>query len=454
MIEHLNLLNYVLYGERYYLNKNFETGGSYAHLTYTFDASITSLFVPLISGKKVVLAPDSTHDIFTDPTFRQNAPYDFIKITPGQIPLLEQGSVSPEFQLTKRIIIGGEQLHYDQIGPLLTQFEGIEIINEYGPTEATVGCCTYSVFAGNQNNVAEGSVVPVGKPIDNVKIYILDVKGEPVPIGVTGEIYISGSQVARGYLNNQKLTEEKFIVNTFTEGKLYKTGDFGKWLPDGNIVFIGRADEQVKIRGYRIELAEIEHTLRKIQGVQDAKVISSTRQSTTAAVLIGFVVLTHSGKLAGKPMDSLANEKERVVALQNALGNLIPNYMMLHEIVIVDQIPLTREGKVDRMMLLSKLTKVTSSENMRPLTELEVQLCEIWKQLLGLDSINVKDDFFELGGDSLLSIQLISRIRKNLNAEISISTFFELNTIENLARFIELNHRPDVEIGGFETVRL
>ncbi|MBC7875213.1 MAG: AMP-binding protein, partial [Ferruginibacter sp.] len=241
-----------------------------------FDASLTAIFMPLLFGKSIIIGSKQSVDIFEDNNLLKYAPYDFIKITPSHLELLQ-----PKFKafnpgiLTEKLVIGGEALHPAQFDLYIEEGIDVEVINEYGPTEATVGCTTYSFHTiAEKDKISNG--VSIGKPVNNVVIYILDDSNHLVPVGVKGEICIGGSGLARGYLNRSALTAEKFIIDPFsdkTSDRLYRTGDIGRWLPDGNIEYLGRIDDQVKIRGYRVELGEVEHVLQQFECVSQGVVL-------------------------------------------------------------------------------------------------------------------------------------------------------------------------------------
>ncbi|HJT73986.1 MAG TPA: amino acid adenylation domain-containing protein, partial [Chitinophaga sp.] len=266
MVEHRSLLNYLLNCLSRYIEDD-NSIGSLAHLAYTFDASLTALFLPLLAGKALALAPPASTDVFSEEIFMSNR-YDFIKLTPAHLPLLQavarkQNGISS----TSRLVLGGEALYSSQ----LRELGALEVINEYGPTEAAVGCCVYSM---DTSQAVPSGNIPIGRPLGNVRIYIVNSELEPVPVGVSGEILIGGVQVARGYLNMHELTSSKFLQDPFLPGeRVYRTGDLARWLPDGNIEYLGRIDDQVKINGYRIEPGEIEHVLSGLAFITAACVI-------------------------------------------------------------------------------------------------------------------------------------------------------------------------------------
>ncbi|MBW8683315.1 non-ribosomal peptide synthetase [Chitinophaga rhizophila] len=270
LIQHDSLMNYLLNCRKRYMGTTAGEG-SFFHLSYTFDASLTALFLPLITGRSVVIAPAevAAAEVFLDPLFYSRT-YEFIKATPAHMGLLEY-AMKGHPGITRRLVLGGEALQAGQLQYLAAEGMEMEIVNEYGPTEATVGSSVYVL------NTASGqlpAVIPIGKPLDNVTMYILNELLEPSPVGIAGELCIGGVQVARGYLNHPELTAEKFINSPFREGeRLYRTGDQARWLADGNVEFIGRIDEQVKIRGYRVEPGEVESVVNKLDAVKVSAIV-------------------------------------------------------------------------------------------------------------------------------------------------------------------------------------
>lgn len=291
IVSHYNLLNYLQSCVHRYMNSKSTGAGTALYLPFTFDAAVTSIFLPLISGRSLVIPENGIVDIFKSKVLRDNAPYDFLKMTPAHLHLLrEVVAGDPSQTFTGRFVIGGEALNTGHIDFLL-RGPVVEIINEYGPTEATVGCCIYTL-TGQDSSADLSTAVPVGKPLDNVTLYILDEAHQPVPIGVPGELYIGGAGVAIGYLNNAVLTAERFIdehTGKTSGGRLYRTGDIVRRLPDGNIVYLGRTDEQVKIRGYRIEPGEVENTINDSPDVTAACVVVKKDAADTNRLVAYFV---------------------------------------------------------------------------------------------------------------------------------------------------------------------
>jgi tyrocidine synthetase-3 len=267
------------------------------------------------------------------------------------------------------------------------------------------------------------SKIPIGRPIWNTRMYITDKAGQLLPVGVTGEISISGVGLSRGYLNKPELTAEKFAAHPFeVNGRVYKTGDTGRWLPDGNIEFIGRTDEQVKIRGYRIEVGEIEHALQGHQDIDDAVVtvwVNKEGEKELVAYLVSKTTLNTTD-------------------IRAYLGNVLPAYMLPAHYVQLDQLPLTTSGKVNRKFLPDPeaLGISTGVTYVAPGNEIEEKLVWMWQEILGKEKIGIKDNFFDLGGHSLKTIKLITKINTTFLIRISIQSIFKAATIENIAEQI------------------
>ena len=430
MIEHGALLNYLLSNREKYMTDMDGNAGTFMHLSYTFDASITSIFMPLLSGKSVVIGSKQSFEVFEDENLLKYAPYDFIKLTPSHLPLLEPVMDRGRL-LTSRMVIGGEALKKSHFDFLISKDINVELVNEYGPTEATVGCSIYSFSTiTDRERIEESSSVSIGKPMDNVELYILNDQNSLLPAGVVGEIHIGGAGIARGYLNREELTSQKFIRNPFKKlegSRLYRSGDLGKWLPDGNMEYIGRKDDQVKIRGYRVEPGEIEACLTSMRGVKEAKILVSENKAANSKALNAYVV-------AHKEID-----RESFVQLIRAnLKERLPEFMIPANIILIDQFPMTRNGKIDT----SALPKPEGSEpateedtNVVAQTRVEKALVEIWKDLLGLDTVGLNDNFFNLGGDSIITIQLVSRAR-TAGYTLAVADVFTHQTIAKLTKYI------------------
>ena len=305
----------------------------------------------------------------------------------------------------------------------------VQLHNLYGPTEAAV-----QVTCGPCPRDGDEKTVPIGRPLPNTQIYLLDRRGQPVPVGVPGELHIGGAQVGRGYLNNPPLTADKFIDDPFASqpgARLYRTGDLARWLPDGRIVCLGRLDHQVKVRGFRIELGEIESVLNRQPGVKESVVLAREDQPGTRR-LVAYVV--------GAPED-----REGLTArLRAAVRASLPEYMAPAAFVALDRLPLSPNGKVDHRQLpapdFSSREEPAAAEA-APRDALEQRLAEIWQAVLGLERVGMHDNFFELGGDSLLGLRTVNRLRELLGGEpLSLVVVFEAPTVASLAAALRKNH--------------
>jgi amino acid adenylation domain-containing protein len=430
MIEHASLVNYLLNSKTRYTEDDQSLSGTFMHLSYTFDASITGMFMPLIVGKSVVVPSNNSANVFDQSILPEYAPYSFIKLTPAHLVLLQPHTKDKRNELvTRTLVVGGEALYSSHFEFLVQEGMDVQIVNEYGPTEATVGCSTHTF---NTSEIRENRCdrVLIGKPIDNIQLHIVDPYNTLVPIGVYGEICISGAGLARGYLNQPALTSEKFIVHSFRKDykvRLYKTGDIGRWLEDGTIEFMGRNDNQVKIRGYRVELGEIESLLQQC-GVLKQAVVLTKEDSSGGRRLVAYVV----------PKGVF--EQEIVVSY---LQERLPEYMLPSQWIEIEALPVTSNGKIDRKALLEININQQLDGSVQPRSELESRLVNLWQQLLEVDNIGVNDNFFQRGGHSLLAIQLISAIKKELEIELSLRDVFQFSTISDLSRFIELQINED-----------
>ncbi|MBF0099477.1 MAG: amino acid adenylation domain-containing protein [Desulfobacterales bacterium] len=425
MIVHQGLVNYLVWAVKYY--RVAEGDGSVLHSSIGFDATITSLFTPLIAGRCLWLfASDNQNlghgqeleNIHAALMSGQN--WSLLKFTPAHLELIN--AMIPEQKLagsTRCLVFGGEALLGRQVAPWRKHAPETRLINEYGPTETVVGCCIYEVEERDPN---PGSL-PIGKPIDNTRLYILDTNYEPVPVGVTGELYIGGDGVARGYLGREQLTAERFIsVNALPGERLYRTGDVVKYRPDGIILYLGRIDNQVKIRGYRVELGEVENALIRQSGVREAVVIAH-RRSDQDIRLIAWVV---SDKL----------EKLEELKLRQALSLQLPAHMVPSNIIIVDSLPLTVNGKVDRAALPMPeylRSEISRTAIVNPRTEAEERIAAIWRDLLGIKQVGMNDNFFEIGGHSLLILPLIERLKSAFGRSLSPVDIFRYHTVATQA---------------------
>jgi amino acid adenylation domain-containing protein len=416
LIEHRGLVNYLCWCVQAYAVEQGE--GAIAHSSISFDATITGLFAPLLVGGKVRLLPENLGIEALGATLQTSSNYSLIKITPAHLELLSQQILPQQAaNLTKAFIIGGENLTAAQITFWQEFAPQTLLVNEYGPTETVVGCCVYRV----PKQHLSGSV-PIGRPIANTQLYILDQHLQPVPLGVAGELYIGGDGVGRGYLNQPQLTVEKFISNPFTPTtRLYKSGDLARYLPNGDIEYLGRIDDQVKIRGFRIELGEIETLLSQHPNIQTAVVVA--REDAGDKRLVAYLV----------PVAEVINESE----LREFLAIQLPEYMLPTAFVVLKSLPLTANGKVDRQALPTpEVRPELAATFVAPRNEIEEAIAQIWAEVLKLKQIGIHDNFFALGGHSLLLTQVTSRLYQAFSIEVSLRQLFDTPTIAQLAAVI------------------
>ena len=378
-----------------------------------FDASVSEIMMALYSGATLVIPTDEViknQDQFI--TFLEEENPTVVTFPPYYLDLLPNKTVDS----LRCIITAGEPAHVKKATALA---KATNYFNAYGPTECAVCVTTYQVTP--QDNARDS--IPIGRPIANLAVYILDEHLQMVPPGVVGKIHVAGIGLARGYLNRPELTKAKFIPNPFIAGtNMYDTGDFGYWQPDGNIVFQGRKDDQVKIRGLRIELDEISNVILSLStSIRQCKVVVTTfnQEKVLAAYLV---------------MDEAVN----LTTIRQDMSAQLPEYMVPAFFRTLDQIPLNANGKLDKNAL-PKISPddLLKKEFIAPRNTLEAQLVEIWKEILGLEQISTTDNFFDLGGHSLMVAQVINRIQNKVGKTVSIKTFFEAPTILTLAPYLE-----------------
>jgi amino acid adenylation domain-containing protein/non-ribosomal peptide synthase protein (TIGR01720 family) len=423
MVEHRSLLNYTCWAIQAYIDKEDTCFPLYTSVS--FDLTLTSIFVPLLSGNKILIYGQEGNDLLVERVIRDNK-VDIIKLTPSHLKLLRDKNILPADKASriKKWIVGGEELPAALAMAISEQFGGdIRVYNEYGPTEATVGCMIYTFSQGDP-----WKTVPIGRAISNNQVYALDRHLQPLPPGAPGELYIAGDSLARGYLFNEALTAQKFVNNPFIEGrKMYRTGDLVRHLSPGVIEFIGRNDRQVKLKGFRIELAEIEGRLLGYQGITDAIVkLTSTENNTQC--------------LSAYYKSSAALDETR---LREHLAAMLPHYMIPAHLIRISDIPLTRNGKINYGALPLPGSGEEAQQALPPSNELEQLLVNVWQQVLGIARLGITDNFFDLGGDSIKSIQISSRIR-TAGYELSVKDIFTYQTIQKLAlRLEEINTTAD-----------
>lgn len=422
MVEHRNAVNYLLWAASAY-----RLGpGSRApvNTSFAFDATVTSLVAPLVCGGQVDLLPDGDQELnaLAD-ALAEGRGYALVKLTPSHLQALQLLRPSAgRNEAAGAFVIGGEALAAHQIAFWRETAPGIRLINEYGPTEATVGMIAYEVSADTPHH----GPAPIGKPIWNTRVYLLDERRKLAPEGSEGEIYIGGAGVARGYLNRPDLTAERFIESPFVTGdRLYRTGDLARFLPDGNIQYLGRIDDQIKINGFRIEPAEIETAIKAHPAVAEAVVL--VREDCPGdRRLVAY--------LAPAPVS------EKVGEILQSLKKTLPAHMIPSAFAFVDAFPLTVNGKLDRAALpppTDGQARETCANVATPATPIQRELARIWCEVLKKNRVEHSDNFFQIGGNSLLAARVVSRVRGAFQVELKMAAIFRTPTIADLAEQIE-----------------
>ncbi|MBD2515136.1 amino acid adenylation domain-containing protein [Nostoc sp. FACHB-973] len=422
LIPHQGLVNYLSWATQKYAVE--EGVGTLVHSPLGFDLTITSLLSPLLVGHTVELLSEEQGIETLSQALKKSSNLSLVKITPAHLDLLKQQLSKEEIvNKTRAFIIGGENLLAESVTFWQDVAPNTILVNEYGPTETVVGCCIYQVPVGKH---VSGSI-PIGKPIANTQLYILDQYLQPVPMGVAGELYIGGVGLARGYLNQPELTALKFIPNPFSkqEGdRLYKTGDLVRFLPSGDIEYIGRIDNQIKIRGFRVELGEIEAVINQHPSVS-ASVAIVQEDKPGNQNLIAYITLH-------------PNKTLTISELRRFLQNKLLDHMLPTAFMILEAFPLTSNGKVDRRALPipDALRPELEVAYVVPQTEVEKTIASVWQKALNLEKIGIHDNFFEIGGHSLLLVTVHSQLQEILNAELSTLDLFRYPTINSLAEYL------------------
>ncbi|QIG97895.1 non-ribosomal peptide synthetase [Bradyrhizobium sp. 6(2017)] len=431
MISHRALANYVSWAVRTYIG---DSPAAFAlHSPLSVDLTITSAFAPLVSGNRlVVYRNDDAMGLMRD--ILRDDQVEVLKLTPTHLALLAEAmhEGAPANRRLRALIVGGEDFKTGLARKVDNGFDGrVELYNEYGPTEATVGCMIYKFDPA----VDKAASVPIGTAIDNVAVLVLDRYGLPVPRGAIGELHIAGACLADGYLNNPDMTAERFVMQRLGghEIRLYKTGDLARMLPSGALDFLGRNDDQVKLRGFRIELGEIETALLRCPGVIDA-VVAPRTDAAGDSYLCAYVVAAGAIETAD---------------LRRLLAQCLPAHMVPSRVVIVDRLPIGRSGKVDRTALPDPGEPTGSPGSAAPRSAVECAIAVIWEQVLGVQRIGLDDDFFDLGGQSLKATLMIARVNRELHAGVTLRDAFVRRTIRGLAGLVdETREDPCAEIAA------
>ncbi len=419
MIEHTSLVNFITY-QLSLLNSN-DIIASY--FNYVFDAITLDIYPALLNGNTLHILSEDTRQSVSEL-------YNYIvlnKITCVGIPPILLSELNASFKLPLRVLVTGGGIYRGSI-PEVPYF-----INQYGLTETTV--CSTSSMLKNEN---QGMII--GKPIYNTMVYVLDAYYHPLPIGCIGELYIGGAGLARGYLNQPELTAERFIPNPFASEedkrlgytRLYKTGDLVRWREDGNLEYIGRNDFQIKIRGYRVELGEIERAILSYEGIEQTVVLAETRGGEdNAQYLIAYFV---------------SSKQISVTELGIHLKKLLSEYMIPQGFMQLDALPLTHNGKLDRSALPAYSFANDRKMYVAPKTHREIELCRIWADVLGVEQVGMRDDFFKLGGDSIVSIQVVARMHR-AGFHCRVNDIFAQRHVEGLLQVLDITPKINIEQG-------
>ncbi len=406
VIEHKAFMNNIAYSKYKFTNDKIRIP---LFTNYSFDLSVPSFYLALCYGGRIDLIEEERELELAD--IMRSDQYTFMKMTPSHLKMMDAGE-PVKIQTPCTIVAGGEFLDGTLVKRIQSLYGNqVTILNEYGPTEATVGTTIYDITSD-----IEGHSLPIGKPIWNLQVYIME--GETLcGVKVPGELCIAGVGVARGYLNNEALTKEKFMDCPFHEGKLYRTGDLARWLPDGNIECIGRIDEQVKLNGHRIELGEIASSLKQYPEIQDAAVL--VKETERTGIYAYYV----------------AEQELEPEEIRTALLMTLPDYMVPSFYVQVDAIPITKNGKIDKRAL-EKIEVEVKQEHVAPRNDKERVMCEVFSEVLGIETIGITDNFFMLGGDSIKAIRIVSKLRER-GLQLYFRDLMKFYTIAGIASYVK-----------------
>ncbi len=428
MVTHQGLCNYLTWACEAYLDGSGR--GAPLHSPLGFDLTVTSLFGPLLAGVPVVVIPEEGPGALVEP-LAAGEPFALVKATPAHLEVLNRLLPPEAFATATRVlVVGGEAFRGETVRPWGAAPTAVRIVNEYGPTETVVGCCVYELPAG----APIASNVPIGKPIANTQIYLVNPRGRIVPAGVAGELLIGGAGLARGYLGQPSLTAERFVPDPFggaPGGRLYRSGDLALLRWDGELEYLGRIDRQVKVRGFRIELEEIEAVLGQHAAVREAVVLA--REDVPGdRRLVAYVVGADGGaREAG--------------LLREHLGRKLPDYMLPAAWVWLESMPLTPNGKVDRRALPPPdEVGGTGGAAAHELSPVEEMVAGVWCEVLGRGRVGADDDFFQIGGHSLLATQVMFRLSQIFGIRLPVNQLFETPTVGGLAGQIEAHLRQQI----------
>jgi iturin family lipopeptide synthetase C len=428
-ISHQAFANYITWAAKFYTQNGKRSAVFPLFSSISFDLTITSIFVPLVATGRVLVHPTEPLDeVFN--TILTNNKSSIIKLTPSHLELLSEllksnPALCKSSYKLHTFIVGGEAFTNKLAAEILAWFPNVTIYNEYGPTEATVGCMIHKYVLNERQTIT----VPIGIPIDNAKILLRNRGNSKVPEGAIGEIFIGGMCLANGYLNNAELTNAKFVsISNDSEEKFYKSGDLAKKLTDGNYLYLGRKDSQVKINGYRIELKEIENYATRYPAINEC-VVQCNKISNITSKIVLYVTA----------------EKEIIESdIMSFMAQFLPAYMVPQQLVQLENIPLTSNGKVDAKELTLFASKKPKELEL-PITENEKKLHAIWVKHLNTKEIGINDNFYTTGGDSIKSLGLMNEINKSFGLQMKVKDLYLLKSIKNLAAHITSLESEDIE---------
>jgi amino acid adenylation domain-containing protein len=398
------------------------------HSAMSFDTSTFEIWAPLLNGGVLALLDGDSADIEGLARQVEERGVNTLWLTSGVLPLWAEHH-RRELGL-RYLLVGGDVVPPRSVEEIYRRDPEVTVINGYGPTENTTFSCCYRV-PGEREGVA---ALPIGEPVRRTSVYVLDRHMRLQPVGCPGELHVGGAGVARGYVNQPRLTGRQFVPNPFSAEpgeRLYKTGDVVRWLPDGNLGFLGRQDQQVKVRGFRVELGEIEAHLSRLPGIADSVVLASDARGTGNQLVAYLVPAPGDG---GEPPAAGLRERCR-----SQLRRSLPEHMVPATYIVLERMPLTPNGKIDRRALPAPAeSDLEKKRFVAPRTATERRLCEIWQEVLKLEQVGVGDDFFALGGHSLLATRFISAVRESFDVEVPLRMVFEKPTILEFATWLDI----------------
>ncbi|MCG8341692.1 MAG: amino acid adenylation domain-containing protein [Chlorobiales bacterium] len=430
MVRHKNIINFLNWVKQEFAVHADER---FAFLTsYAFDMTLTSNWVPFLAGASLhILSEENTRNVEALLRFISAKQITFLNVTPSHFSLIANardymGDEPLELEKDMRVMLGGELINVKDLNLWLRYYPAHSFINEYGPTEATVASTFYPI-PKNESDRIEMEIVPIGKPVYNTQVYVLNEQMQPCMVGVAGQLWIGGDGVAVGYHNKPEKTSEVFVPDPFsgTGDLMYGTGDMVRLLDDGNIEFLGRRDFQINLRGYRIEAAEIETVMREYGPITEAVVVPR-KDSDGNAVLVAFYTAAR-------------NEAVAASEIRKFLGGQLPAYMIPVHFECLEKMPTTPSKKLDINKLPDVVVEVDShdDERVKPQTELEKKLTSVWEEVLGVKNLGIHDNFWEVGGDSLKAMRLITRIKKEGYIDFGLREAFEYQTVASIVEYIE-----------------